>query len=158
MNAGGVMQKGTPVDLFEQPANTFVGNFIGSPGMNFFSAKVENGVASLAGTKLLEVPSGTQANGDPSDVIGVRPEFVRWHSTPADQRVPVTVTKLNDVGTAVMATFTVDGATGMARLPISDRPETGPGWVSFSRLQLFRNGDSLDNCKPIGLAEGASRA
>src|SRR5690606_2597411 len=35
MDEGEVMQRGTPDELFERPAHTFVGNFIGSPGMNF---------------------------------------------------------------------------------------------------------------------------
>ena len=38
MHDGRVVQSGTPAELFEKPAHTFVGYFIGSPGMNIVSA------------------------------------------------------------------------------------------------------------------------
>ena len=42
MNMGKVVQTGTPVDLFERPQHTFVGHFIGSPGMNIFPCDVHS--------------------------------------------------------------------------------------------------------------------
>ena len=49
MNEGTVVQSGTPVELFERPRHTFVGHFIGSPGMNVLPATFDNGVARFAG-------------------------------------------------------------------------------------------------------------
>ena len=49
MQLGEVVQIGTPVELFERPAHTFVGHFIGSPGMNVLPCEVANGQAVLAG-------------------------------------------------------------------------------------------------------------
>ena len=45
MQAGDVVQVGSPVDLFERPAHTFVGHFIGSPGMNILPCEVVDGHA-----------------------------------------------------------------------------------------------------------------
>ncbi|HVG49724.1 MAG TPA: ABC transporter ATP-binding protein, partial [Rubellimicrobium sp.] len=47
MHEGRVVQIGTPQELFERPAHTFVGYFIGSPGMNVLPARVEGNVAHL---------------------------------------------------------------------------------------------------------------
>src|ERR1700742_921774 len=49
MKDGSVLQVGTPEDLFEQPEHTFVGYFIGSPGMNLVDAEVDGSTARVAG-------------------------------------------------------------------------------------------------------------
>ena len=49
---GQVVQAGTPVELFERPRHTFVGHFIGSPGMNVLPCEVDGaGVARVAGMR-----------------------------------------------------------------------------------------------------------
>ena len=53
MAAGKIVQIGTPIDLFEQPAHTFVGHFIGSPGMNILPCVVENTKLSLKAMRWL---------------------------------------------------------------------------------------------------------
>ena len=49
LNAGGIEQFGSPLELYERPANMFVAGFIGSPKMNFVSGEAagESGVATL---------------------------------------------------------------------------------------------------------------
>jgi glycerol transport system ATP-binding protein len=94
MHEGTVVQVGTPVELFERPRHTFVGHFIGSPGMNVLPCEVESGVARFAG---LPVPTANHAGGPTAGKrteIGVRPEFVHF----ADHGVPVRVTRVSDTG------------------------------------------------------------
>jgi len=50
MSRGKAVQVGTAEDLFERPAHTFVGHFIGSPGMNFLPITVHDGACESAGT------------------------------------------------------------------------------------------------------------
>jgi glycerol transport system ATP-binding protein len=94
MNEGIVVQAGTPVDLFERPQHTFVGHFIGSPGMNLLPATFDGGVARFAGhvvqTAVVPgaVPAGAQLQ------IGVRPEFVTFAGT----GIPVHIEKVADAG------------------------------------------------------------
>ncbi|HVG47730.1 MAG TPA: ABC transporter ATP-binding protein, partial [Rubellimicrobium sp.] len=93
MHEGRVVQIGTPQELFERPAHTFVGYFIGSPGMNVLPARVEGNVAHLdAGA----VPLG-QGYGPLGGTveIGVRPEFARLS---AAEGLPVTIRRVEDVG------------------------------------------------------------
>jgi glycerol transport system ATP-binding protein len=47
-----VVQIGTPVDLFEKPQHTFVGHFIGSPGMNVLPCRIDNGSAYVGDLKI----------------------------------------------------------------------------------------------------------
>ncbi|MGL4281972.1 MAG: ABC transporter ATP-binding protein [Albidovulum sp.] len=93
MHSGRVVQIGTPQELFETPAHTFVGYFIGSPGMNVIPAIVEGTVASINGSR---VPLG-RGYGNPKGKveIGVRPEFARLS---ASEGLPVKVRRIEDVG------------------------------------------------------------
>jgi glycerol transport system ATP-binding protein len=93
MHDGRVVQMGTPQDLFDVPAHTFVGYFIGSPGMNILDARVDGAQALVGETALnLGAPYGSPKG---HVQIGVRPEFV---SVSASEGLPVTVTRVEDVG------------------------------------------------------------
>ena len=48
MYEGGIVQIGTPDELFERPRHTFVGYFIGSPGMNVMPVEIEGRTAPAA--------------------------------------------------------------------------------------------------------------
>ena len=52
MYDGGVVQIGPPVELFRRPAHTFVGYFIGSPGMNVLPARIEGNIAHIGDTAI----------------------------------------------------------------------------------------------------------
>lgn len=92
MQEGEVVQIGTPVELFERPAHTFVGHFIGSPGMNVLPAEVRDGGAFLQGHNVALEGAITDHDGAPQ--IGVRPEFVSL----GDVGLPATVRRVSDVG------------------------------------------------------------
>jgi glycerol transport system ATP-binding protein len=94
MHEGTVVQVGTPVELFERPRHTFVGHFIGSPGMNILPCEVDNGVARFAGLAVPTANAAKGAAGGKRAEIGVRPEFVRF----ADDGIPVRVVRVSDAG------------------------------------------------------------
>jgi sn-glycerol 3-phosphate transport system ATP-binding protein len=72
MRAGRIEQDGTPVQLYERPANTFVARFIGTPPMNLLRLEGAGGGAVIAGTPGPVVLEGRHASG----MIGVRPEHM----------------------------------------------------------------------------------
>lgn len=96
MHDGMVVQSGTPVELFEQPKHTFVGHFIGSPGMNVLPGQIVQGRAGYAGIALTDIDRRVRINQRQKFEIGVRPEFVRF----ADQGIPVVIEKVDDNGRA----------------------------------------------------------
>jgi glycerol transport system ATP-binding protein len=94
MHEGIVVQSGTPIELFEKPQHTFVGHFIGSPGMNILPCVLDNGTPLFAGQT---VPLGGEARPEPGYTrleIGVRPEFVSF----SEDGIPVEVVKVSDAG------------------------------------------------------------
>ena len=94
MQDGVVVQIGTPVELFERPAHTFVGHFIGSPGMNVLPCEVRDGGAFFNGIHV-PIGEGIGPTGSAGQFeIGVRPEFVHF----ADGGIPVEVVKVSDAG------------------------------------------------------------
>ncbi|HEX2115927.1 MAG TPA: sn-glycerol-3-phosphate ABC transporter ATP-binding protein UgpC, partial [Alphaproteobacteria bacterium] len=80
MHDGIVEQIGTPLELYDSPANLFVAGFIGSPAMNFITGIVKrNGgmgfVETESGTKL-PLPNGVAAQPERKVVFGIRPEHL----------------------------------------------------------------------------------
>ncbi len=86
MTRGRAVQIGSASQLFERPAHTFVGHFIGSPGMNFLPATLAPGAPAGATT------------------LGVRPEYVTLAAPHEAGAVPGTVTQAQDIGTYWLVT------------------------------------------------------
>ncbi|MEJ7670699.1 MAG: ABC transporter ATP-binding protein [Casimicrobiaceae bacterium] len=72
LNGGRIEQNGTPIDLYEGPANTFVARFIGTPPMNLLRLEAGAGGAIIAGTNGPALLPGACSGG----VLGVRPEHI----------------------------------------------------------------------------------
>jgi glycerol transport system ATP-binding protein len=94
MKDGMIVQIGTPVELFERPKHTFVGHFIGSPGMNLLPCVVEGGRAMFASQPVETINAGAYRGNGKQLELGVRPEFVRF----AASGIPVQITKVADAG------------------------------------------------------------
>lgn len=93
MYDGRVVQIGTPQQLFERPEHTFVGYFIGSPGMNLIPADVRGRVATIHGTTVDLGQNYPKLDGKVE--IGIRPEFV---SLTEGEGLPVSIRRVEDVG------------------------------------------------------------
>jgi glycerol transport system ATP-binding protein len=93
MHDGRVVQIGTPEELFERPEHTFVGYFIGSPGMNVIPAQIKGNRAYVNGS-YVELAQGYKPL-DGKVEIGVRPEYTRLSQT---EGLPVKVRRIEDVG------------------------------------------------------------
>ena len=71
MNAGRMEQIGTPDEVYQRPATTFVAGFIGSPPMNLLRGQAE-GATFKAGGQTLSLPTAAPRNGEL--ILGLRPE------------------------------------------------------------------------------------
>ena len=97
MNCGRVEQIGSPLELYDDPANLFVAGFIGSPAMNFLPGKLRTNGASReveldCGVRL-PAPRVNAADGQPI-TVGVRPE----HLAVDDSGVPAEVVVVEPTG------------------------------------------------------------
>jgi len=85
MNGGLVQQVGTPLELYERPANLFVAGFIGSPAINTLDAVLrrngaEAAVEFLSGVRI-PVPAPIQGQDGQALKIGIRPEDIQLQAT-----------------------------------------------------------------------------
>ena len=138
MKDGEIVQIGTPVELFERPAHTFVGHFIGSPGMNVLPCDVRGGRAIFAG-EAIETANGAAHDGEGKGFeLGVRPEFVSF----ASAGVPVDVVKVLDVGRYRIVEATHGGHTIKMLVPEDESIPQGSARLRFApeRTRIYKNG------------------
>ncbi len=110
MNNGEVVQTGTPIELFDKPRHTFVGHFIGSPGMNFLPCEVKGGKAIIAGQAISAENAKLAKSGKLE--LGIRPEFVSFTKA----GLAAEVVKVADIGRVrVVETRLSSGHAGQAR-------------------------------------------
>ena len=122
MTRGRAVQIGSASELFERPAHTFVGHFIGSPGMNFLAATRRGDALDIGGTRL-GVPAGAALpGGDGAFKLGVRPEYVSLAAPGEAGALPVEVTQAQDVGTYWLVTARHGETVLRARLGIDAAP------------------------------------
>ncbi len=136
MQDGEIVQIGTPVELFERPQHTFVGHFIGSPGMNVLAAEDSGGKVTFHGHTVALEGAVTGAGG--TTQIGIRPEFV----TLSDAGIEARVSKVADVGRHSVVEAVV-GDTSVKAIIEGDVPGQGETvHLAFrpDQTRLYRDG------------------
>jgi glycerol transport system ATP-binding protein len=121
MTRGKAVQVGTASELFERPSHTFVGNFIGSPGMNFLAARASGAGIEVAG-RTLAAPDSALPSLD-QFTLGVRPEYVHLAAAGAPGALPGVVTQAQDIGTYWLVTARVGNAANESLLRARLSPE-----------------------------------
>ncbi|MDM9624581.1 sn-glycerol-3-phosphate ABC transporter ATP-binding protein UgpC [Rhizobium sp. S152] len=76
MHGGVVQQVGSPLELYDRPANLFVAGFIGSPGMNFLDATYQAGGVKLKDGTVVALPVPLSLADGAKVTLGIRPEHV----------------------------------------------------------------------------------
>jgi glycerol transport system ATP-binding protein len=114
MYDGGVMQSGSPEDLFERPDHTFVGKFIGSPGMNILPCRLE-GTTAYVGDQAIAAPHIGRPTGNGPLELGIRPEYVTL--APLGTGLPVQIKRVDDLGRSRIARVELAGQALIATVP-----------------------------------------
>ncbi len=138
MKDGEIVQIGTPVDLFERPRHTFVGHFIGSPGMNVLPCEVRGGKAIFAGEAVETVNAGVWRGNGKMLELGVRPEFVNF----AASGIGVDVVKVVDVGRYRIVETMRDDARIKVLVPEGQAIPSGQAFLQFdpAHSQIYEDG------------------
>ncbi len=122
MTRGRAVQVGSAEDLFERPAHTFVGHFIGSPGMNFLPATVQAGQLQMGEHRLhLSTPLQQRLASVQSLKLGVRPEYIPVRNAPAEGCLPAQVLRWQDLGTSGLLTTQCAGEMVRVRWAIQGK-------------------------------------
>ena len=124
MTRGKVVQMGTPEALFDRPAHTFVGHFIGSPGMNFMPVTVRGDALELVGARL---PAGAGRRLPEGELtLGIRPEYLTLSAPDAPGALRAEVSLVQDIGTYWLVSCDASGASLKVRLaPDATPPAVG---------------------------------
>jgi glycerol transport system ATP-binding protein len=104
MYEGQIVQVGSPADLFDRPRHTFVGYFIGSPGMNVIPAALD-GSNVRVGKHVVALPITPSLQGNPKLELGVRPEYVRLGS----EGMPASIRRVEDAGRLKIVHASLEG-------------------------------------------------
>ncbi len=140
MRDGHIQQVGTPLELYDWPANVFVAGFIGSPAMNFLPVTALEGgmrVRQASGDELA-LPFAAQTTPGQNLLLGLRPEFGRLAA--AGEGVPLDVLVIEPTG-ADTTLICRAGATGVA-IVLRERTTLKVGervmWLpALARAHLF---------------------
>ena len=136
MHEGQIVQTGTPIELFEKPKHTFVGHFIGSPGMNVLPCKIVNGEITLSGQRVPSNSSIKKTNFKKMQV-GIRPEFINF----SKEGIPVKVSKVSNTGRHKI----VDAVSEAGKIKIlsnaQDEIPNGSAFITFNQKYTYAYGD-----------------
>jgi multiple sugar transport system ATP-binding protein len=159
MKDGVIQQVGAPKEVYENPENVFVGGFIGSPSMNFFTGKLEEGKFTVNNSSIA-IPEGkmkvlrSQGYVGKDIILGVRPEDL--HDEPvfidASQgstvKATVEVSELTGAETMIYSQF--EGQDFVAR--VDSRTDVAPGQVielafDMNKVHFF-DAETEDRIRP----------
>ena len=137
MHEGQIVQTGTPVELFEKPKHTFVGYFIGSPGMNILPCAIENGQIKFGG-KILPNKINTKKNNFKTTQVGIRPEFINF----SNDGIAVKIKRVSDTGRHKV----VDAECSSGNIKIlansSTQIPSENAYVTFDQKYTYAYGDN----------------
>ncbi len=125
MNKGEFQQVGTPTEIYDRPANTFVAGFIGSPAMNLIEGEISGGVFTAPNMRVAGLP--TSAAG--KITLGFRAEDAQLAASDGEVSAPVYSIEL--LGDATMVSVRSGPALIAVKAPKEFRTEIG-NMISFS--------------------------
>jgi len=138
MRSGRIEQVGTPLELYDRPANQFVAGFIGSPAMNFLPGTLErNGTATTflaAQGERIALAEGMTPPPGGHVVFGIRPEHLDLSFTELGDAFSATVAVVEPTGaeTLVLARYPGGELTCICK----GRPDVRPGQTVWLRPHL----------------------
>ena len=137
MHEGQIVQTGTPVELFEKPKHTFVGHFIGSPGMNILPCAIENGQINFGG-KILPNKINAKKNNFKTTQVGIRPEFINF----SKDGIAVKIKRVSNTGRHKV----VDAECSSGNIKILANSSTeipsGSAHITFNQKYTYAYGDN----------------
>ena len=137
MHEGQIVQTGTPVELFEKPKHTFVGHFIGSPGMNILPCEIKNGEINFSGQKITSHKAIKNSNFSKTQ-IGIRPEFINF----SKEGIPVKIKRVSNTGRHKIVDTESNGGNIKILSNASTEIPSGNAHITFNQKFTYVYGDN----------------
>ncbi len=119
MNKGEFQQVGSPTEIYDRPANTFVAGFIGSPAMNLIDGEIAGGVFSAPNVRV----AGLTGSVSGKVTLGFRAEDARLVTADGDISAPIYSLEL--LGDATLVSVRSGAAFVAIKAPKDFRAEIG---------------------------------
>lgn len=143
MTEGEIVQSGTAQALFETPDHTFVGHFIGNPGMNFLPCTLINNTVSIDGHSFsVDASLAAKTTSIGGEIkVGIRPEFIECSMSEQPGMQPIAIQSVQPRGTHTMiaAKLGKHSLWIKARHDIEVNASTAWMKVAPERLLLYAN-------------------
>jgi multiple sugar transport system ATP-binding protein len=161
MRDGLIEQVGTPDEIYNAPASTYVAGFIGSPTMNLLPAELVGDVLRLAPGVELPLPRRHAGHAGERVTLGIRPEDFQI-ARAAEPAIEVVPDVIEPLGSDTLVFFTLDGHEAVARLSPRELGAGPPGRLrlkpDLERLHLFSASDGRALSSPAPAAALAAAA
>ena len=108
MDAGSIVQVGSPAELFERPKTTFVGYFIGAPAMNFFTCKADSSTSVAFGGATIATQTDLSKTGSADLKLGIRSEYIQIAQAKGPNTITAQVQRVEDLGNHKLVTAGFD--------------------------------------------------
>ena len=144
MYEGEIVQIGSPQELFENPEHSFVGYFIGSPGMNLLECTLDGNMVRIdgAGIALSEETAAKGHKAQGKLQLGIRPMHMEVHGEPGEGRVEARVKLVEDLGSYKIVTLNLADKIVKARVLEDQSIGKEQAWLAFPKqwTRLFSDG------------------
>ncbi|MFN4311874.1 MAG: sn-glycerol-3-phosphate import ATP-binding protein UgpC [Ferrovibrio sp.] len=150
MNQGRADQIGSPQEVYNHPATTYVGGFIGSPAMNFMKCRIDGREARLADEVILPLPAGWSVP-TADYTLGIRPENLRIARAGETPHLMLDVDVAEELGADTLLHGKIAGEEIVVRVPshAGFHDHSRPGLVvDIARLHLFDRESGLRIATP----------
>jgi multiple sugar transport system ATP-binding protein len=140
MHQGRLQQFDTPLEIYHHPANRFVAEFVGAPGMNFFAGELDGSLFSTGALRLALAEEHSTRLKHAGAVLGIRPEHIRISLTPRDGWLPARVYVTELMGNEVFVFLEIDHERIVTRAPADFRAEADTQvWIELdmSKAHFF---------------------
>ncbi|EPB8175943.1 ABC transporter ATP-binding protein [Clostridium perfringens] len=159
MKDGIIQQIGTPMDLYDNPRNKFVGSFIGSPQMNFLNVEVKGNKAILENGSKITLPEGIlkrMNNRQGKLCMGFRAEDIKLDNLNIglfeDSIITSAIENTEIMGNENNLYFKIGNTTAVARVGKEDVKEIGEQFkfvINVNKVHFF-DLDTEENILNLG--------
>ena len=128
LNEGRIQQIGSPMELYEKPANQFVAGFLGTPSINFMNMEIQNGKCFIEGSAVEDKYKTTAMKklSDGKYTVGIRPEHISVIEKEAEHflaEAPVTL--VENLGSETLVYFHINEKKYCSKMARTIRMEPG---------------------------------
>ena len=144
MNQGEILQYASRDKIYETPATTFVGYFIGDPGMNFIKCTLKDGSMDC-GNFSYPVPKTSLKKQGTRFQIGIRPEHVQVSKEQKDDWIPAELQAVEHLGNMQLLHLISGKHEIKAKLETWEYENEGPVWIRLpgEKVRIFRDTGEL---------------